>query len=248
VTQIADWKADITREKSLWQVYRVARRFKVPVFNTVVRIIILVALTGFCAINEFYFHRSLVTLKDLADTVRGWSEAGIGFGSQVLGFLVAGFTIFATLTKPALFIDLARTYRSEAQVSGLKFIFFNFIFVFVHYVAFLFACVVIKMFGSPSGMTTVVLRKVSGGTDELKVVVIYAAFIVMGFWFLNLLILLKSFVWNVYQSVVLSIVYEGDQIDAQAARASRRRGYFPFRGTRCRLPRDSEDRGGGHQP
>jgi hypothetical protein len=210
MTTIVDWQQDLTREKSLWQVYRLARRFRATVFNTGARLAGLILLTGFCVLNEFYYSRGLVPLRDLADTVRSWADEGISFGSQVLGFLVAGFTIFATMTKPALFRALAQVSQPKEEVSCLKFIFFNFMLVFIHYVSFVASCILIKMFGTPRGLTTVLLRKVSDGSDNLKAIVIYFAFVGVGLWFLQILILLKSFVWNVYQSVVLSVVYEGD--------------------------------------
>lgn len=209
----------LTEEKNLWQVYLKARRFPGTTFNTFARAGTIGLLVVFCIANEFCFKRSLMDLKETASQIRSWADAGIGFGSQVLGFLIAGFTIFATLSKPQLFIDLSHAQKKGTQVSQLKFMFFNFLMVFIHYVAFLWLCVFIKLFGQEGGATTKLLSWALKNHEWGKALVLNILFIGMGFWFVNILILLKSFVWNVYQSVILSILYEEERSHSEPRKA-----------------------------
>jgi len=84
---------ELTSEKSLWDVYKLSRRIMPGKTQVVLTFLVMIAL----GLNAFFFVGDESRL--LAD-VRRWSELGLDFSITTLGFLIAGFTIFATLSKP----------------------------------------------------------------------------------------------------------------------------------------------------
>jgi hypothetical protein len=69
------------------------------------------------SVNAFAFSTpTSVIVQDL----RRWSEIGLNFSVTTLGFLVAGYTIFATLSNPAMMAALLNFNDSETGFSKLK--------------------------------------------------------------------------------------------------------------------------------
>jgi hypothetical protein len=202
------WQDDLFLEKNLWRVYVVSRKFKDTKFNTAIRCMTIGFLVLFLVLNEFLFPDRILSISSMRAAVISWASDGVGYASQVLGFLIAGFTIFATLAQPRLLTRLAQTYYKETNVSNLKFMFFNFIVVIAQYVAFVAWCLVIKIFFIENGPGAAVMVKLSQLHVLIRPVCVYFVVFITIFWFVNVLIILKSFVWNVYQSLLISIAME----------------------------------------
>ena len=124
------WKEELFDEKNLWQVYVRARRLTGSKFNhwatRLGTLLILVTISY----GMYFSEPRLITPTDIIAWVREWSSTGISFATSTLGFLIAGFSIFASVTNKKLFIALAHLDYRDTGVSRLKFIFFNFIVVF----------------------------------------------------------------------------------------------------------------------
>jgi len=204
----ADWREELFKDQTLWSVFRRAQGLGESRFNTVALAITFVGLTSFAAMHECVFHRSLVSLETLRMAVVSWAGDGIGFTTQLLGFLVAGFTIFATLTKVDVFKKMAIAPYKESGVTALDFVFLNFLLVFIHFISFLAYCVVVKLFLTQGGPLAAMVRVVAVHQPWLNAALIYGGIILTGTWFIYLILLLKSFVWNVYQSILVSIAVE----------------------------------------
>jgi hypothetical protein len=211
-----DWKDKITEEKSLFAVYRKARGIALSRINKQVALaagIISVLLFG----ANIYFNLAIAPYAALITTIREIGEAGFSFSTGILGFLIAGFSIFASITKPEVFILLAKLPHKQGNITRLQFIFFNFLVVFVHYIFFLAVCLFIKVGLYDNGPLSGILRILAeedrrfivfGATGVLCLLITWLTFLVM---------LLKSFIWNIYQSVLLSIVTEGQRREAEEA-------------------------------
>lgn len=197
---------DLFDEKSLGGIFlKSVLRLSHSLFNTVTTCAVLALL----ALHALYFDTKLLSL---AATVRSMADVGLSFGSSILGFLIAGFTIFATLTKPSLFIMMYKNVHPKSGLNYLKHNFFAFIEVFVVYLVFLGGCLLIKIFGGPDGALLQFLKFVACRTDSeldtLKEIVIKGAYIVTGTFLYYSLVSLKSFVFNIYHIVITSIVWE----------------------------------------
>ena len=207
------WKEELFDEKNLWQVYVRARRLTGSNFNywatRLGALLILVTISY----GMYFSEPRLITPTEIIAWVREWSSTGISFATSTLGFLIAGFSIFASVTNKKLFIALAHLDYRDTGVSRLKFIFFNFIIVFLHYLSFLGICLFVKLFFGPSGPLYLIVQDAIGGCLRLEEILVLISALIIGTWFIAIVLMLKSFIWNLYQAVLLAIATEAEFID-----------------------------------
>ncbi|KZY29068.1 hypothetical protein A3731_26920 [Roseovarius sp. HI0049] len=150
----------------------------------------------------------MVQLKTFVSAI---AEIGFALTTAILGFLIAGFSIFASITRPAIFAGLAKLEHKDSGLSRLQFIFFNFLLVFIHYLTFLGASIFLKL-TLPMAPEVVELIRHKTGVSAVYVwsaATVLAALLLI--WLTFLMMLLKSFIWNIYQAVLVVIV-TGDQL------------------------------------
>lgn len=204
-----DWKNKIFEEKSFLSAYLKARTVASAASNTRVSFLAFLLTLLYVLINlksglAYMPYESLVT------TIRTIGDTGFVFTTSILGFLIAGFAIFASVTKPELFVVLAQLPHKKSDITQLQFVFFNFLLVFIHYILFLAVCVAMKIGLASGGPFAGVLRLIA---DTEPVVITYVGSLLLALivaWFVFLLMLLKSFVWNIYQAVLLAIAAEAE--------------------------------------
>ena len=197
----------LIEDRNLRQVYCNARGVASSKWNTAVGSIVFLALGVGMTAYALYGDPMAVEALTVSG-IRRIAETGFAFTSAILGFLIAGFAIFAGVTKPEVFVLLGGLHHPKFGVSQLQFIFYNFLLVFIHFISFLAASVVVDVLLYPgaalTGVVTWILSFVPNGRTYV-VVVVYSA---LAGWLGFLLMLLKSFVWNLYQTVVVSIGVE----------------------------------------
>lgn len=211
MTESYDWKAELFREKSLWQIYAVARRFAPNKFNVLVRKIALVIIIFIVCMNELFTDRGFFPAQSAVIALRAWANSGLSFASQILGFLVAGFTIFATVSKRNIFVLLAENIDKSKNISHLKVIFFQFMRVFIIYISFCALSIISILLGTEGGIATQVVGYSLKFGQDFRYVILYIMISVYTLWFLELILSLKSFIWNVYQALILIIVLDDDK-------------------------------------
>ena len=227
-----DWLERIAADQSLVQVYWKARRVASSRWNTYVGWVVFLALGAGLAAYAYWGDPAAVELWTVSG-MRRISATGFAFTSAILGFLIAGFAIFAGVTKPEVFVLLGGLDHPKFGVSELQFIFYNFLLVFIHFIAFLAVSVVVDVLfypgGAPASTAAYVLSLTpNGGTYAL--VLAYAA---LAGWLGFVLMLLKSFVWNLYQTIVVSIGVEA-ALAKQKQDGDGSRGGPPGASSRCR--------------
>lgn len=84
-------------------------------------------------INAFCLEKDVSVI--LSDT-RTWASMGFSFSINTLGFLIAGFTIFATISKPRMMLAMMWHTNKETGLPTLKYNFFAFMQVFIAYIVF----------------------------------------------------------------------------------------------------------------
>lgn len=205
-----DWQERATKEKSLNEVYWKARRVGSTRGNFGVAVLVSIV---FCllAVGDWHFCLGVFSLGVLKAFVSQIAEIGFALTTAILGFLIAGFSIFASITRPEIFAGLARLDHKDLGLSRLQFIFFNFLLVFVHYLAFLATSIFLKL---ALPVAPAVFEEIQRHT-ELPLIPMWwtamsIAALLLG-WLTFLIMLLKSFIWNIYQAVLVVIV-TGDQI------------------------------------
>jgi hypothetical protein len=194
---------DLFQEKSLWEIYRVCvTRLKISRFNASVCALVTLLLS-------VYAYSTNNSRGQIEASIRSLADMGLGYGTTILGFLIAGFTIFATLTKPTLLRQMYHT----THPSGLNYVkvnFFAFIEVFIIYLTFIMLCLAIKLFAPVNGPLTEVIQWFNSFSfsyvirvDILKKI----GFVIFGASSFYAMLALKSFVYNTHHAVMTLIVW-----------------------------------------
>lgn len=199
---------DLTKERNLYDIYRQARKLRGSRYNQIFTLVIFLLLS-------LYAFFSSKSTSDLAQEVRTWSDLGFSFSTTILGFLIAGFTIFATVSDPSLFTAMARIMH-KSGLSYLKYNFFTLMNVFILYIFFSIFCLLIKLFAGTSGIISILLSFMFDNPSLLglsKRILVSIGLIGVGTWFAYLLLLLQSFIFNTYYIVMTSIRWELEKED-----------------------------------
>lgn len=196
-------ESELTSEKSLWDIYKLSRRIIPSKIQSLSILIIMIAL----AVNAFVFVADIsILLKD----ARKWAETGFNFSITTLGFLIAGFTIFATLSKPTMMLAMMEHTNKETGLRTLKYNFFAFIKVFIAYIIVSVFYLLVMLLGQPDGFISNVIKFLPHG-GCVKIVLVKAAYVAIGGSFVYLLLLLKTFIFNIYAIVMNSLRWEYHQ-------------------------------------
>lgn len=192
--------SDLTSEKSLWDVYKLSRKM----LPGRLQLFIVATVTALLAINSF-----ILTDDDslILEDLRKWAEVGFNFSITTLGFLIAGFTIFATLSKPKMMLAMMDHIDKETGLPTLKYNFFAFIKVFIAYIFFSLLFLVISLFGQKGGLLSNVIDFLPS-PEFTKSIIIKTFYAIVGGSFVYLLLLLKSFVFNIYAIVMNFLRWE----------------------------------------
>lgn len=188
---------ELTSEKSLWDVYRLSLKLK----PSKAHVNILLLTTVLVAINALYLEHDI---QLMLATVRKWAEFGFNFSITTLGFLIAGFTIFATLSKPDMMLAMMDFEDSETGMKTLKYNFVAFMKVFIAYIAIAMLFLSIIIFGQPGGLmgNIVALLPKSKCITE---VLVKLSYIYVSISFVYLLLILQNFIFNIY-AIVMNVL------------------------------------------
>jgi hypothetical protein len=193
--------SELFQDKSLLAVYWQSSSYAQNTFDKWVKIITVVVLVGLSA----YLGYSKTDLFPIAvKSIASWLALGFNYSITILGFLVAGFTIFATMTKVEIFIALTRATHREQNVSHIKFIFYSFLRVFINHIMLLFACVGTTML-KDSSLIYLGLLADGDAVIRIKKIAVAVMLPIIGYLLVNAMLQLKTFVWNLYQSVIIAI-------------------------------------------
>ena len=131
----SSWKVQIFEQKTLWEVYFLSRRVMPRnKFNrNCVRFATVISVAFF--VTMMAGGQDLYSLSDAGRFLRALANASFLFSLGILGFLIAGFAIFASVTNAKLFIMLASIPYGDGRINRLQFVFFNFLNVFTIYIA-----------------------------------------------------------------------------------------------------------------
>ena len=199
-------------EESLYRIWRRSRRLVPGWFDLFVIALAVIVLTAFVLLTK-------EPVSPMADRLRSWADTGSNFAISILGFLIAGFTIFATITKPELFVKLATTPFPKYRTDYLKYSFYAFMQVFIHFMMFLGLCFSVKLLGSANGPISVLvsatispLHLSADAPAIAKLALVKAGTVLVGSYLVYCLLLLKSFLFNTYTVTVLSVMWNWREV------------------------------------
>jgi hypothetical protein len=197
--------ADLFAERSLWELFRQSKAFYHNRFNCTVSVVIGSLIAGFAAVHFLHVGTTSTNRVDFPALFLMWANDGAVYGATILGFLLAGFAVLFAVLRPHTVIALRQITRPGESLYELKLIFVAFIDVFVHYTAFLFWCISYLVMGGKDGPFEFIGGLLSMVAPRLPVVITHAVFVVWGMWFLVLVLKLKSFIYNLYQTLLLGM-------------------------------------------
>lgn len=178
----------ISKEKTMWELYRLTGKFPYSKFNRVTTLVIALVLTFYCILQWS-------KMSAIETVLRKVIESGFVFGTCTIGFLVAGFTVFVTVTKVDVFIEMAEVEYEGTGESYLKYNLVQFMLVFCHYIAYLFMCVCYYLFAQPDGLIDVVLGLLSDvvscavSIKNIRGVLVSSSLIFIGAWTIYIVLL-----------------------------------------------------------
>lgn len=216
----AEWQESLLAEKSLWQVFKRSPTFWKRKTNALIILLSICISLLVSALDTYAFYNKDAPSFALDSAINLLAKTGKDYSLTMLGFLLAGFTIFATITKPELFIELAEVPKDK-KTSQLQFIFFSFIGVFVHYLCFLSLCLIIHIGITDDGILSQLYTTLFSPSALHLFSLYQLGFWLLTIWFTIAVVVLKSFVWNLYQIFLLSIVTEADRLRALQEEADR---------------------------
>lgn len=215
---------DLTREKSLLALWLTSFRFRQRYFNLVVTLLVAFLLVRYCQLVFDRPEASLAAFRKLQAT-------GFTFATSILGFLIAGFTVFVTIIRIDVFLVMAKhekTYKIKGKQTGtgestLKYNLSGFIVVFAHYIAYIFVCVMSELFLQPGGLLSVAAAnamtypEITAHGPSLRGWIGSVMLVTFGAWTAYIVLLLKSFVFNVYQVTVTAVRWEWEHGESSSS-------------------------------
>lgn len=204
--------SDITREKTLLALWITSFKFAQRRFNYVVTAAIALALARYCQLDWDQPQTLMAAFRKIEGT-------GFSFATSILGFLVAGFTVFVTVIRIDMFLTMARMEKGSTGESVLKYNLSAFIVTFVHYTSYIFVCVISELFLQPGGLAAVALTNAQTYPSLAPWVSLAhrlcaaTLLVTFGTWTAYLVLLLKSFIYNVYQVTTVSVAYAWQEAD-----------------------------------
>lgn len=194
---------ELTSEKSMWDIYILSKKIKPS--KTHILFVIFTAL--FLIVNAFVFSNNI---QFLLRDVRNWSSIGFNFSISTLGFLISGFTIFATLSKPTMLLSMMDHINKPTGLPTLKYNFFAFMKVFIAYITLSGIYLSVMLFGQPHGLIANLIELLPCNVDA-KLFTVRVAYVALGTSFIYLILLLKSFIFNIYTIVMNFLRWEYNQ-------------------------------------
>tara|TARA_B100000614_G_scaffold254908_1_gene271032 strand:+ start:603 stop:1220 length:618 start_codon:yes stop_codon:yes gene_type:complete len=192
--------AELTKEKSLWDIFVASKKIKITKFNKIVLMLVAI-LSGAYA---FFLEENTSIILEKS---RELSELGLTYSITILGFLIAGFTIFATLTKPELLLRMMDETHKKTQLTYLKYNYFVFMRVFIFYLIVSSIFLFVIMFCSPNGIIPHIIR-VLPQPILIKSIAIKASYVLLTCCISFLILLLKGFIYNIYSITMNNLRWE----------------------------------------
>ncbi len=189
---------ELTREKSLFQIYKKYAAIKKPKFNYIVTLLFFLVISGYTI-----FTKSSNVI--LAEQTRQFIDFSFSFSSSTLGFLVAGYAIWATLTNQKSLLVMAATKKPGSDISYLKYGHFSLIYVFIHFIVFTVLCGILKIMACKQCLIPDLLFSIRTVCVDLVGIFIRATHIIVSTYFIFLLFQIKSFIFNLFYLVMVSV-------------------------------------------
>jgi hypothetical protein len=197
---------DLLKEKNLWQVYRASWSIPDSKFNW------LVGICSFCIFTVYA--TSARDLNSMHQLLLKLAEIGFNTAVALLGFLIAGFTIFGSLAKPDLLLTMLRHTHRKSGLSYLKYNFFTLIRTFIYFLVFAAFQLIVIVVGQREGLVAELVKWLPELRPFLGIAV-RCTFVASTVLWVAAFLELKSFVFNVHHFVFTMIKFDAVKHNAK---------------------------------
>jgi hypothetical protein len=194
----SEWSDDVFKEKSLYDVYKASKVIEPSEFNIGCMKLSFVLCALYVAFNLY----TGVKNDEVISAIGRISSSMITMVTAVLGFLIAGFSIFTSLTPKETLRDLIKTRYKKTDISYFKQIMFNFLNVFTVYLVLLSVLIAINA-ACPLGWSPLIEFHVPDWVVSAFNSVVLSG-IALGS--IYAVLRLKSFIWTMYQGLLVNVM------------------------------------------
>lgn len=185
---------EITKEKNFWDLYFAIRKVPNKLDNVIIYAISLLVLA---CINY-----SIGPVVDGAKVIHSRTTDIISWSTAILGFAIAGYSIFATLSDKELQLALSAVIEKKSNIDYLRVAHFNMLKTIIDIIIIIFIAYTIQ------NMSTI-LSKTDCGYMYFKTV--------SDSLFIAVLLSSKSFAFNVYSSIMMSLRWYAESKEDDSA-------------------------------
>ena len=144
--------------------------------------------------------------------INGLSEIFFSYSVGITGFLIAGVSILVSVNDKDLFIKMAETkYKqvdnSYSKYSQFQFIFFSLIVTLAYHLILLTSTVLLKFVTAEGAFFIAWIENVIIFSDSEIYFINCILLTLLAWLFTRCLLLVKSVIWNIYQMIVLTILW-----------------------------------------
>lgn len=220
---MVDWKEQLFKQTTLYGIFKASCKYIEPSkFNERMWAFVFMLLYT-CVIVNISCNACVMPHSSALKIVLSLGEVIFSYTTSILGFLIAGFAIFTSITKPIIFIHLAKIpHDSDGQINKLQFVFFNFITAFINFLGlmiFSFAIILLERLIDNLNVEFLSIFK----NNLFLTTITYLLFLSYITWVASSFLKLKSFISNSYQAIVLAITVEESAKTKKYMRKARER-------------------------
>ncbi|WP_166170340.1 hypothetical protein [Acinetobacter sp. SA01] len=190
-------KDELLKEKHLFNVYFSARAIPFSKKNKILLIV-------FAFLSLFLSYG--IPSNELYEKIFTLSSSLIGTVVTVTGFLIAGYTIFCSVVSPKLSILLFSFGKTEHGLSELKRAHLSLIRVFIYCLFYTSVLVTISAFSGTHNFIYFHIESSFSFSKNLFYIINYLTFNFILIFFFFLVIQLGSFIYNIYHTIMMTIV------------------------------------------
>ena len=200
--------ASLTNEKSLWHLYLVYRQNqKIGYFNFYFTLGISFILFIFTSLNDS-------TIDEWKIIIKEFSDFSVQIVASILGFLIAGYTIFLTLIKSKHVKLLNAALDPENNLPIFKSCNLAFVNVFIQYLAYFVVGLLIKTLNISGNRFHELC--IFCFDEQITQVIFKTVYFILALWTIVLGLYLKSFVFNIYISAMILFSLDMDDPEDDA--------------------------------
>lgn len=206
---IIDLEKSLGAQTTVWQAWRAFQKIKKSKFNFAISLIIPVIILVLAVFSfEAISNGGLVSYK----SVNSLSSIFLGYSVGITGFLIAGVSILVSVNDKDLFIVMAKTKykqnnKTYSQYSQFQFIFFSLIVALSYHLILLSTSVFLNFITSEGAFLTSWFQQFFHPSDSSVYFINCGVISLMAWLFIRCLLLVKSVIWNIYQMIVLTILW-----------------------------------------